>query len=100
MNPNKTPFHLVGLDFVAAIAEVFAGGLKNGREPFDWQEREWTKEEHDEYCDALLRHVQRAIQTRTKAESLKHWAAVAANAYILWWHNRSLVELAKLGGKT
>lgn len=96
MNKNKTPFHLVGLDFIAAIADIFQKGLKNGRKPFDWQQLKWTKEMHDQYCDAAIRHIQQATKHKNDRRSLTHWASVAANAYIIWWHNRNSIEATKV----
>ena len=86
MDCTKTPFYLVGLDFVGAMALTLAEGLKEGRQPFDWQQIDWTHETYSQYYSALLRHVSAANYSPAVGDSCKHWLAVACNAYIIWWH--------------
>ncbi len=74
---TKTPFHLIGLDFVAAMARNMEKGIKNGRAAWDWAHIDFTPDADAAYHSALLRHVQ-----------ARNWPAVACNAYILWKCNR------------
>lgn len=88
MNPNKTKFHLVGLDFIESIAHVFQKGFeKENRKPNGWKELTWTDESENCFYDALLRHVKGSMESKNKIDKLIHLASVAANAYIIWWHN-------------
>jgi hypothetical protein len=86
-NTTKTPFHLVPLDFVAAMAEVMREGLKDGkRQAHDWARLKWTEEVHDHYYDALMRHTHQAITDAPN--SCESWLSVACNAMILWYHSK------------
>jgi hypothetical protein len=86
----KTPFDLVPLDFVGAMARVFAAGLKDGREPHDWKKldpEKWLPE----YRSALIRHLESASRHYALDDSGEsHYAAVAVNACICWYFEKRL----------
>lgn len=79
----KTPFHLVDLDFVAAMCNVYRAGLTTpGREPNGWKLLAWDDEHREEYVSKILRHLHAFTQTGSREDL----AAIACNANILWHH--------------
>lgn len=92
---RKTPYHLIPLQFVAAMSEVMQAGLDEHPE---YASGEWLEAVDDtfyeEHYSALLRHVEKADSVSTKGASSKsHWAAVACNAMMLWqWEQNKCDE--------
>ena len=78
-------YALLDFDFLAAMADVFDVGLKDGRKKNDWRKIENTDANFDAYVSALMRHLRAAIKRReAQCADEDHFAAVAANANILW----------------
>jgi hypothetical protein len=87
-NDKKKPeMALVPFDFIAAMADNFERGLKDGRKAFDWKKIEWNDAETLKYFSKLMRHLMSAAEGKTDCD---HLAAVACNAAILWHHERKL----------
>jgi len=82
----KTPFHLIPLDFVAALAVAMAEGLKGTRKSGDWMRLKWDTDTRDHYYSALMRHTRQAM-AGTVSEP-RDWLSVACNAMILWYHSK------------
>ncbi len=86
---TKTPFHLIPLDFIAAMAHTMKVGINDLRTCNDWMRLTWNDEVFDQYYSALLRHVRKASDPETDLiKASRHWAAVACNAMILWYHSK------------
>lgn len=91
---TKTPFHLIPLDFVAAMARRMQKGTIGNRKPFDWQMLTWRLDieggrNYQQYFSAIMRHLQKADDLdRPKDERCEHWIAIACNAMIAWFNER------------
>ena len=86
---GKARFSLIDFEFVGLMAQQFRSGLHSGRKPNDWQTIPYDIA-RDVYFDALMRHVEAARRNAGSrdASGAPHWAAVAVNALMLWWHER------------
>lgn len=69
---EKTMYRLIPQEFITALARHMQAGLKDGRTPYDWEQK--ALEDPELYKDALLRHLFEGCD----------YLAVAANAMILW----------------
>lgn len=95
---GKVRFSLIDFEFVALMAEQFRLGLHSGRRPHDWQKINYAVA-RDVYFDALMRHVEAARRNAGSLDDdsgVPHWAAVAVNALMLWWHERRQVTRQRL----
>jgi hypothetical protein len=81
---NKTPFHLLDLDFCAAMCENFQEGLTGDRVENGWKSLKSTTENLNKYEGALMRHFHLAKKAVLSEDRKKHLAAIACNANILW----------------
>ena len=79
---QKIPFHLLDLDFCAAMCENWQAGVKNGRQLNDWYFLK-GEENKRKYESKILRHLHGAKKTFGE-DRKKHLAAIACNANILW----------------
>ncbi len=91
MKDGKLQMELVDLDFVADMALQLQAGLKGDRVPDGWKKLDPVKY-LPKYRGAVLRHLRAAhtpgaTDPETKAS---HWAAVAVNAMICFWLERSV----------
>jgi hypothetical protein len=86
---SKPQFHLVEFEFVRHMAAVLSKPIIEGKyTSFGWQRLDSAKVK-EMYFDSLMRHVAAAQEGEYLDESGEpHWAAVAVNAMILWWHQR------------
>lgn len=90
MKDGKLQMELVDLDFVADMALQLQAGLKGDRQPDDWKKLDPVKY-LPKYRGAVLRHL-RAAHTQGAVDpdtGASHWAAVAVNAMICFWLERS-----------
>lgn len=80
---------LVDEDFIDAMhSEFYAGCDKQGRQYWDWKNIKWSNEQKLLYTAKLIGHMAKSIRAETSEERLKHLAAVACNANILWHHQK------------
>ncbi len=77
---SKPRLGLVPMRGLRRVARVFEAGLKEGRDPNDWQHRL-----PKDFVDALLRHAS-DFQDNDPEDEEDHLAAIVANALILMWH--------------
>lgn len=89
---GKIMLELVDLDFVVDMARQFTAGLKGERVPNGWHKLDPTK--WRELCaGAALRHMaeaRRELGAVDPETGATHWAAVAVNAMMCWWFERSM----------
>ncbi len=85
---NKTKYHLLDFDFLEEVAKVFQDGIKGDRKEGDWAKLPPSRETESLYFDACLRHLKAAVDSKGTPRARWHFAAVAANAMILWYHSK------------
>lgn len=82
---NKPPVELIDLGFVVAMAECMGEGAgRPNRAPGCWRGQT--------YASATMRHTAKILRHLWKfnegKDRMKHAAAIACNAMILWWHEK------------
>lgn len=83
--------NLVDLDFLHAMdACLLRGAMKANRTLGDWKKREWSLEQNALYAAKILGHLARAMRANNMDDARRHIAAIACNAWILWYHAREL----------
>jgi hypothetical protein len=76
---GKTDYTLLDPEFLKEMSDGLAVGIKDGRNKDDWKKLKWNAETERNYKAALLRHFFEDFDA----------AAVANNAMIIAYHNRS-----------
>ena len=81
-DPKKPRMSLIPYEALELVARAFESGLKGGKQPHDWKQKDPQL-----FVDALLRHAGRVDADKPDPDSgLPHAALAACNALIILWH--------------
>lgn len=82
---------LVDYDFLHAMDTCLVdGAMKPNRTLGDWKKRKWSLEQNALYAAKILGHLARAMRAGNTDDARRHIAAIACNAWILWYHAKEL----------
>lgn len=87
---GKPRAHLVNFTFVMHMAKVLTKPVLEGKySEFAWQQLD-SAQVRMKYFSSLMRHATAAHEEGEYLDECgePHWASVAVNAMILWWHQR------------
>lgn len=93
MKAGKTPFELVDLPFVGAIARQLGAGIHSGRTPDCWKQLD-PYENLPLYRAAMLRHAAKSAELigSTDDTGESHYAAIGANAMLCHYFESAIVS--------
>ena len=75
---------LIDLNFIHAMDECFKAGIKGDRKANDWKDIQGTIENQNKYFAKINRHAARAFTCDSYEKAMRHLAAIACDANILW----------------